>query len=216
MLKKMISIILVGLLFIPMLSLADTKEYVTQNLEEALTQEGIEHDLGNYEESDSKINIYLFRGNECPFCNKFLTFLYNNIEEYGKYFNLVSYEVYNNADNSKLLDEVSTFMDGKATNSIPYAVIGDEVFVGFDEQSDGPKIKKAIKELYESKDRYDVFKAMEESEKQTSKDPTTTIIMWNAIFMVLTVGIILFVSCRQNKLLNIKIETLEKSLHKKK
>ena len=30
--KKLMSILLVGLLFIPMLTIADTKEYVTQNL----------------------------------------------------------------------------------------------------------------------------------------------------------------------------------------
>ena len=66
--KRIMSVLLVGLLFIPMLISADTKEYVSQNLEEALIEEGIEHDLKNYKESDDKINIYLFRGNGCGHC----------------------------------------------------------------------------------------------------------------------------------------------------
>lgn len=40
--------------------------------------------------------------------------------------------------------------------------------------------------------------------------------MWNAIFTTLAVGIILYVNNRQIKVLNAKIDTLEKSLHNKK
>ena len=69
MLKKIILIVLVGLIFI--LSLAFLSEYVTENFEEALTEESIEHDLKDYKESEDKINIYLFRGHGCGFCNSF-------------------------------------------------------------------------------------------------------------------------------------------------
>lgn len=82
MLKKIMSILLVSLMLIPINSFADTKEYTTQNLEEALTEEEIEHDLSGYKESEDKINIYLFRGNGCTYCNNFLNFLNENIEEY--------------------------------------------------------------------------------------------------------------------------------------
>lgn len=211
MFKKILSIVLVGLIFIP--SLAFASEYVTENFEEALTEESIEHDLKDYKESEDKINIYLFRGHKCGFCNSFLTFLYNNVEEYGKYFNLVSYEIFNDANNSQLLDEVSKFMDGKSATGVPYIIIGDKSFSGFRESTDGEAIKTKIKELYESKDRYDVF---EEMKKESKKDLSATIIMWNAIFTVLAVGIVLYVNNRQIKVLNTKIDALEKSLHKKK
>lgn len=210
MFKKIISIVLVGLIFVP--SLAFASEYVTENFEEALTEESIEHDLKDYKESEDKINIYLFRGHKCGFCNSFLTFLYNNVDEYGKYFNLVSYEIFNDANNSKLLDDVSKFMDGKSATGVPYIVIGDTTFGGFNESTDGDAIKAKIKELYESKDRYDVFEEM----VKEPKDSTSTIIMWNAIFTVLAVGIVLYVNNRQIKVLNTKIDTLEKSLHKNK
>ena len=48
MFKKIISIVLVGLLFAPFLAFASTSEYVTENFEEALTEESIEHDLKDY------------------------------------------------------------------------------------------------------------------------------------------------------------------------
>ena len=147
MFKKIISIVFIGLIFVP--SLAFASEYVTENFEEALTEESIEHDLKDYKESEDKINIYLFRGHKCGFCNSFLTFLYNNVEEYGKYFNLVSYEIFNDSNNSKLFEEVSKFMDGKSATGVPYIIIGDKSFSGFNESNDGDAIKSKIKELYE-------------------------------------------------------------------
>lgn len=59
--------------------------------------------------------------------------MYNNVEEYGKYFNLVSYEIFNDSNNSKLFEQVSKFMDGEAATGVPYIVIGDTVFGGFKE-----------------------------------------------------------------------------------
>lgn len=104
-------------------------------------------------------------------------------------------------------------MDGKSATGVPYIIIGDKSFSGFRESTDGDKIKSKIKELFESKDRYDVF---EEMEKETIKDTSASIIMWNAIFTTLAVGIILYVNNRQIKVLNTKIDILEKSLHKNK
>ena len=133
MFKKILSIVLIGLIFIPTLAFAN--EYTIENFEEALT-----------EESEEKINIYLFRGHKCGFCNSFLTFLYNNAEEYGKYFNLVSYEIFNDSNNSKLFGQVSKFKDGEAATGVPYIVIGDKAIGGIDKSTDGDAIKSKIKE----------------------------------------------------------------------
>ena len=84
-------------------------------------------------------------------------------------------------------------LDGKSATGVPYIVIGDKAFGGFDKSTDGDAIKSKIKELYESKDRYDVFEEMEKE----PKDSTSTIIMWNAIFTTLAVGIILYINNRQ-------------------
>lgn len=210
MFKKIILIILVAFMFIPTISFAETKEYVKENLKEALTKEGIEHDLGDYKESDKKINVYLFRGNGCGYCNRFLKFLNDNIEEYGQYFNLVSYEVMNNPNNAKLLTEVSTFMGGAVT-SVPYIVIGDEVFSGFSEEEYGEKIKTAIKKLYDSKDKYDVFEEISKQNEEP-KDNGVAIILCTLMLSIVSTGLILYVTDRQTKVLNARIELLEKNI----
>lgn len=203
--KKILSILLVGLLFIPMLASADT---VSMGLEDVLKEEGIKYNLKGYKESEDKINIYLFRGNGCGHCKNFVTFLYENIEEYGKYFNLVSYEIFYNQDNSKLMSKVSKFFGEEATG-VPYIVIGDKYFSGFGE---GAKedIKKAIKDLYESKNRYDVFEEMKKPEEEP-KDTSAQVIAWNAFFIALATTVILFVNNRKFNELNTKIDKLQKN-----
>lgn len=106
-------------------------------------------------------------------------------------------------------------MDGAPTTSVPYIIIGEESFSGFSESSSGEKIKTAIKELYESKDRYDVFEAMEKKDAEP-KDTTATIIAWNLVFTAIATSIILYVNDRHVKVLTARIDTLENSLHKKK
>lgn len=215
MLKKIMSILLVGLLFIPMISNAKVSDYNSTNLKEALIEEGIESNLGDYEESDDKVNVYLFRGNGCTHCRHFLEYLNEEIDELGKYFNLVSFEVFGDAENANLFTEVSTFM-GKTETGVPYIVIGDKTFSGFGDRSK-ESVKNAIIELYETneKDRYDVFEEMEKENETEYKDNSATIIVWNAVFTVLAVVIILFVNNRKILELKTKIDTLEKSIKKK-
>ena len=56
-----------------------------------------------------KINVYIFRGEGCPHCEEALEFFdsLEKDEEYSKYYNLVKYEVWNNKDNAKLMEEVA-------------------------------------------------------------------------------------------------------------
>lgn len=157
--KHIIIGLLLILLIIPLDVKAEEKEYKTMNLDEALTQEEIKHDFSNYKETDDQITIYLFRGNGCHFCQDFLNFLNSIIDEYGKYFKVVSYETWYNKDNSDLLNEVSTFMGKSAKGAVPYIIIGDKVFSGYNSKYD-EEIKTAVKDLYNNKDRYDVFEDM--------------------------------------------------------
>ena len=46
---------------------------------------------------------------------------------------------------------------GNAAGGVPYIIIGDNVFPGYAETYDD-SIKDAIKKLYDSEDRFDVFK----------------------------------------------------------
>jgi len=171
------------------------KTYETTNLEQTLKAEGIKYDLKNYKETDDQITIYLFRGNGCGYCKKFLTFLNSITDEYGKYFKLQSYEVWYNKDNSKLLENVAEFLDEDA-GGVPYIIIGDQVFPGYHESYD-EQIKKAILDLYNSEERYDVFVEMAKAE-QTNNSQTIDIkplIIISAIgssAAVVTTGIMFF------------------------
>ena len=161
--KKLLLFVAMCLLVLPITTKAiSIDKYNTLNLKEALKDEEIDEAFKNYKENDKQVTIYLFRGKGCAFCRAFLTFLNSITDEYGKYFKVVSFEVWNDAENSALLSSVAAFMN-KELEGVPFIVIGDKVFDGYTEAYD-EDIKSTIKELYDSKDRYDVFAEMTEED----------------------------------------------------
>ena len=168
--KKKLTLLLVllfGVVILPTIVKADTT-YKSLNFKEALAEEEIEEKFTNYKETDDQVIIYLFRGKGCGFCRAFLEFMNSITDEYGKYFKIVSYEVWNDSNNSKLLTDVSTFL-GQPAGGVPYIVIGDKVFAGYATQYDD-SIKATIKELYKTKKnkRYDVMAEMKKKDGDNS------------------------------------------------
>ena len=225
--KVLLTIALLVTFLIPTIAqAAETKTYKTMNLDEALTQEEITHDFSNYKESDKQITIYLFRGYGCGYCHRFLEFLNSIVADYGKYFKLVSYEVWYDKDNSDLMQKVSTFL-GQPAQGVPYIIIGDKVFGGYSNKYD-EDIKKAIKELYESDNRYDVFEEMkkaeeskgkEESKNSSSSNCDTWLIIGitgglTLVCTIVAIVVILINSNEKSKLLLEKINKLEKEKSK--
>ena len=92
----------------------------------------------------------------------------------GKYFKVVSFEVWGNEDNSNLLNQVATTMKQEA-GGVPYIVIGDKVFAGYAEDYDDD-IKTAIKKLYDTDkaDRYDVMEHLSDSTAAPDTTGTNT------------------------------------------
>lgn len=203
--KKLIIVLVMVLgLALPMYAKAEVKSL---NLKEALQEEKIELDkaFDDYKENDDQAIVYLFRGNGCGYCRAFLTFLNSIVGEYGKYFKVVSYEVWYNEENAALLDTVSKYLNNPA-QGVPYIVIGDKVFAGYAE-SYNEDIKSAIKTLYDTKkdDRYDVFKEIEENpnkeDRTTIKTITKNIVLATIIATVVIVGSnIAFVNYKFSKL----------------
>lgn len=206
--KKLFSILLIGLLMIPYQMGASTKTYTPTNLEEALTQEQIEHDLSKYQETDDQAIIYLFRGNGCSVCRNFLTFLNSIVDEYGKYFKVVSYEVWYDQNNSALLEEVADFLDVSA-QGVPFIVIGDQVFPGYLSSYD-EQIKTAIKNQYDSKNSYDVMKELEKAKNKM--DPMVVTILWNLVFITSATTIILLYLNSKNKQTIATLEEMSQEL----
>ena len=202
--KKLLVTLTLLLAIFPAATFGDEKEYNTLNLKEALEKEQIDiaFDESKYKDSDDKITIYLFRGDGCGFCRKFLTFLNGITDEYGKYFELESYEIISDSKNSSLMTKVGNFMGDNVTG-VPYIVIGDKTFAGYDPVYD-EDIKSAIKELYDSKERYDVFEEMEKANKPATVD-ITPIILYNAAFTILSAGTIILI-------MNNKVKHLEEQI----
>ncbi len=215
--KKIFITLLVGLLVLPMTVKADEKTYNTLNLREALKEEEIEETFKNYKETDDQITIYLFRGKGCGFCRKFLTFLNSITDEYGKYFKVVSYEVWNDSKNAELMENVSKYLNEPA-NGVPYIIIGDKVFGGYAESYD-EDIKNTIKKLYDTKkeDRYDVMEEYEKNGNKTEESSTSFgAIAFNVILTLALVSVVAIYDSKKRIDLENRIKELEEKVLGKK
>lgn len=206
--KVWITLLLLAVMILPTHVFAD--EIASQNLDKILTSKSITHDFSNYSENDDQAIVYLFYGQSCGYCQKFLEFLNSIIPEYGKYFKVVGYEVWSNSANSDLMDKAAKILD-KNADGVPFIVIGNQVFTGYSSSYDD-KIKSAIKKLYDTKkeDRYDILAEIEKGDSQkTSGVSSKAVILWNLAFTVVAVFVIYGITNSQNKALVAKIEDLE-------
>lgn len=218
--KKFLLVLMLFLVLMPMSVFAKDEKIVKENykflnFEQVLEQEEIKLEFSDYKETEEQITIYLFRGKGCAYCKKFLNYLNSITEEYGKYFKLESYEVWYDHDNSKLLEEVSDFLEQSA-QGVPYIVIGDKVFAGYTEQYNN-SIISAITEQYNSEEKYDVFDEMAKAydeEHKTDYSQTILIIVCNFIFILIATSLIIVYIDNKNMKLNNKLEELEKNLKK--
>lgn len=100
------------------------------------------------------INVYLFWGNGCPHCENAKEFFSEIEDEYGKYFELVQYEVWYDQDNKSLYKNVKQELNDTA-DGVPFIVIGDKTFRGYSSAID-QEIKDTILEKYEDENYVDI------------------------------------------------------------
>lgn len=224
--KGLILIIIVMLIFATILPYSvyadeiDLSNYTSSTLKEAFEEEGIEYDFSNYNETDNQATIYLFRGHGCAYCSKFLTYLADTLlDKYGDYFKVVTYEVWYDSSNSDLMDQVANFM-GDDASGVPYIIIGDKTFTGYSESMNS-EIESAIKDLYDSEDRYDVFKEIAKSSTETnSKTNTSTnvvpIIIWDIVITIISIIIIIYNNNKNKKEINEQLDELKSYIKKTK
>lgn len=170
--KKILLLIAVfSLLLIPSNVFAETtvtglKETVEEEIQLFGSAEGYEEgvqqlkdiDLSGYSENDDKVNVYLFRGSTCSHCFNAVLYFASIAGESGKYFNLKSYEVWNNTENSELMEKVGAKLNDEVSG-VPYIVVGDKSWSGFAD-SYGEEILSKIKSEYEktADERIDIVK----------------------------------------------------------
>lgn len=219
--KNLILILLISLVAgVPITSVVaesiDLSKYTGKNLEEVFKEENISYDFSNYKESDEQITIYLFRGSGCAYCSKFLNYLADTLlDEYGKYFKVVSYEVWYDSSNAELMSKVANFM-GDNANGVPYIIIGDKTFLGYSETMNS-EIQTAITDLYNSKDRYDVFEEMQKTKTDANTSINTMAVIICSIVVVAISDFIIIYNNNKNKDALLKeIEDLKIALKKQK
>ncbi len=106
------------------------------------------HDLVGEEQEEDKINIYFFFGDGCPHCANEERFFKDLKKEYGQYYNLYMYETWRDDSNLELMKKAKEIMGKPVNQSVPFTVIGDEAYIGYDD-SVGVKIETKIKEYLE-------------------------------------------------------------------
>ena len=191
--KKRFILLLLVVALLPLRVFAKSfiDDYNTMNFEETLKAEGMELENKDYKETDDQAIIYMFRGQGCGYCRAFLTFLNSISKEYGKYFKLISFEVWNDSTNSALLNKVPLVTNEQA-GGVPYIIIGEKVFGGYSDQYDDD-IKAAIMAQYED-DSYDVMEKLDERLNGSSNSGTTSfaVVFWNAVFIAVGVGVVIY------------------------
>lgn len=199
---KLLLFIVFAMIILPYGVYAET--YNKLDFRKTLAEEEIEEKFKSYKPDENAITIYMFRGKGCGYCRAYLEFMNSITDEYGKYFKMETYEVWNDSANSKLMQDVSNYL-GQPAGGVPYIIIGDKVFDGYASVYDD-SIKETITKLYDTKKskRYDVFKEMKKNpDKDKSNLITDNVIIWNFVFeFVASVIIITYINLKFKELNN--------------
>lgn len=109
------------------------------------------------------INFYIFYGKSCGFCQKLhnYTATLENDKTINSKFRIVDYEVWYDENNSELMTKVGNYFDFDV-DGVPFYVIGDQYFTGFNEETSPEKIVKAINEEYSASDYVDVVAGIQD------------------------------------------------------
>ena len=161
-------VLLMALLVLPFSVFADDEELIATN-----------------EEDSKKVNVYLFRGEGCPHCQEAEEWFDSIQEEYGSFFKVVDYEVWNDTDNSDLMDKVAKARK-EDVEGVPYIIIGDHSWNGFTDSYKEEMVSEIKAEFEKDVDsRYDIMKLMENGEVEEEKGSNDFVVV---LLIVLVVG----------------------------
>jgi len=154
-------------------------------------------DLSEYEESEDKVNVYIFRGSTCWHCLDEISWFASITKEQGSKFNIITYEVWEDSENSKLMTAAAKLL-GETASGVPFTIIGDKAWSGFGSDM-GEEMLEQINNLYNSEDRYDIkdYINLEDGKTINSSEKSSTSIVTIALLAAVLVGgivVIYFVS----------------------
>ena len=133
------------------------------NEEKEIDENKISTILTNMQEKDitfdsKKINVYLFWGDGCPHCHDLGEMLASLDDNYNTFFNLYSFEVWNNLESRNLMKRFADAAD-QEVDGVPFLIIGEKVFVGYIDSMEN-EIKETIKAEYNKTDHFDYYREL--------------------------------------------------------
>ena len=138
--RLLIMTIALILLIIPISVNALSSNYVDKTAE-----------LVDVQPEENKVNIYLFYGNGCPHCAKEEEFLEELSKKYKEDINIYKYETWYDSANKELMLKAKEANGVGQTISVPFTVMGGEVYSGYNSYV-GDKIEKKLLEYLERED----------------------------------------------------------------
>ena len=96
---------------------------------------------------NSKINLYLFHGAECPHCEEEREWLKSIEKDYKNSVNIYYFEVWHDDTNKDYMSDIKEKLK-ISQNGIPLTIIGDKYFIGFSDTI-GSQIENQLKEYLE-------------------------------------------------------------------
>jgi glutaredoxin len=104
----------------------------------------------NAKAESNEVTIYMFRSTQCNHCEDALEYLNENKDSIPEGVKLKTYQVYQNSNNIKLLEQIQKDLnfDKDDIGSIPLFIIGEEYIFGYSGPAD---IKKAFNLAEEAK-----------------------------------------------------------------
>ncbi len=97
----------------------------------------------NFANASNEVGVYFFWGDGCPHCAKEEIFL-NGLEKSYPDVSVYDFEVWENANNRKLLTEVGKKLNADISG-VPFTVIGDKIFVGYGEGLTSKEVENRVK-----------------------------------------------------------------------
>ena len=113
-------------------------------------------------EEEKTVTIYLFRGEGCPHCEHAMEFFKTLNTEYP-YLKVISYEVWENVEKRKLMEEVSTELGIEVSITVPLIIIGNDYNLRGYGETKNEEIRNQIEESYQNNNYEDIVEKVLEN-----------------------------------------------------
>lgn len=144
--------------------------------------------------ADSKeVKVYFFRGEGCSHCAEAKEWFDSIEEEYGSKFTIVDYETWYSEENANIMKKVAKARgEEEQATGVPYIIVGDQSWIGFDKEVYAPEILSKIDQVYaqDVKDRYDTQTIIDGKDPVEEKSSSNDVI--SLIIILLVVGGVCF------------------------